>query len=135
MTGTSRDVTCGARDPEAGSATVVVVGLVAVVVLLAGVVGLLGGAERARQTAGTAADLAALAGAASIAVPVGVVLDTSAVGEACDLARAVAHRNGAPLTSCSQDADGVVQVTAVRSTAVGDAVATARAGPRWVRDR
>lgn len=115
---------------ERGSATVLVLALVAVSgVLLLGL-GLLAGTQAGRAGAQTAADLAALA--AADAANVGS-------GDPCGVAAEVAGRNNAQLTSCTLDELGVVQVsTATKATfagrTAGTATATARAGPAWVRD-
>lgn len=120
---------------DRGSGTVLVVAVVAVVLVLAAGVGLLVRAQSARTGAQTAADLAALAAASSIAAPRGVVLGDrqSQPGAVCGLAGEVARRNGGVLTGCEVGQDGVVQVSVTRGSLAGAATATARAGPRTAR--
>lgn len=119
---------------DRGSGTVLVVGLVAVVLVLAVTVGALARGQGARAGVQTAADLAALAAATSIAVPSGVVLPAAGpAAEPCALAGEVAGRNGADITRCAVLGGGVVEVTASRPTLTGAATATARAGPRTAR--
>lgn len=124
-------------DRERGSGTVVVVGLVAVVVVLAATVGLVASAHLGRVRAQTAADLAALAGAGDLVLPLGVALAGDAgrdTGTACVTARETAVRNGAELTGCGVGAAGDVQVTVRVSAAGGAATAVARAGPAHLRE-
>lgn len=118
-------------DRERGSATVLVLAVVAVIGVLMMGLGLIAGAQAGRATAQTAADLAALAAA-----------DAAAVGlldDACQRAGAVVQRNGAELLACSISEQGVADVEASRAArfarvAIGPAVARARAGPAWLRD-
>ena len=115
------------------SRLLLVLGLVATVLVGVAVLGLLAGGLRAAQGARTAADLAALAAAQSLAVPEGVRLaaDVPRPGTAaCDLAAEVATRNGAALAQCTAAATGVVTVTVARPGPFGSASGTARAGPR-----
>jgi hypothetical protein len=113
---------------------VLVIGLVAVVLVLAVTVGALARGQGARAGVRTAADLAALAAATSIAVPSGVVLPAGGpAAEPCALAGEVALRNGAAITRCAVLREGVVEVTASRPALTGAATATARAGPRTAR--
>lgn len=116
---------------ERGAGSVLVVGVVAVTLLLGAGVGVLAAAQRARAVAQTAADLGALAAAASVTVPQGVVMATppSAGVDPCALAAEAVARNGAVLESCGVRPDGVAEVTASRRTGPGVAVARARAGP------
>lgn len=111
---------------QRGSATVLTAGGVAatVVVLAAAllVVGVVHDVHRARS----AADLAALAGAAPL---------VEGGSADCSGARSVAAANGARLTSCGPGADGSVRVTVavglrpvVHRLGWRDAVASARAG-------
>jgi hypothetical protein len=136
-------VRSGRREPggagdagDAGSGSVLIIGVVAVVVVLCAALGVLLRAESARQGAQTAADLAALAAASSVALPPGLILQEpggptrTGSTTACDLAGQVATRNGAVLTSCRLLGRGVVEVTTSRSAGIGDARAGARAGPR-----
>lgn len=108
------------------------VAVVAVVLVLAAGIGVLVRAQAARTGAQTAADLAALAAASSVAAPPGVLLDDpdSRPEAVCGLADQVARRNGGTLERCEVRAGGVVQVTVTRGTPVGLATAMARAGPR-----
>lgn len=120
-----RPATAGASD-DAGSGTVLVVGLVAVVASLAVALALLAQATVARHRAEAAADLAALAAAD--------VLLGRAPGDACGRAERVAALNGARLVACRPAGDGSVVVDAVvtpggAAGALGAARATARAGP------
>lgn len=123
------------------------VGLIAVVVLVAGVLAVIVSGAAARDRAQHAADLAALAAADRIVVPVGVVLDPAAVQAAdpCGTARGVADRNGAELVACDVGAGGTVHVAVTVPGGVGrgsgldaglgsgGAGAEAVAGPSWVR--
>jgi secretion/DNA translocation related TadE-like protein len=77
-------------------------------------------AHPGRRPAQPAADLSALAAAAALRHG----------GDACATARSVAERNGATVSACTVEGDGVVRVGAQRRTGVGPAVAEARAGPR-----
>lgn len=109
------------QDREAGSGTVLLVGVVAALVLLAALVGVLGGSAAARGAAQGAADLAALAAAGA---------DMSGTGEPCSLAGEVARRNGGTLTRCAPEGDGIYVVTATAPAPAGrTAEARARAGP------
>lgn len=107
------------RTSEGGSASVVLVSLVAVTLALAVLVGAVTTAHAGRLQAQTAADLAALAGAS----------DLRRGGDACATARRAAARNGARLVACADEGAGVVRVVAECGTRVGTASATARAGP------
>lgn len=109
-----------------------VVAVVAVALVLAAGVGVLVRAQAARTGAQTAADLAALAAASSVAAPPGVLLDDpdSRPGAVCRLADEVAGRNGGALARCEVRPGGVVQVTVTRGSLVGVVTAVARAGPR-----
>lgn len=99
------------RAEDGGAATLLVVGLVAalLVVTMGGL--LIAGAVVASHRARLAADLAVIAGAASLR-------DGAPVDRACAAARRVAAMNGARLVTCA--ADGLV-------LEVGAAVA----GPAW----
>lgn len=121
------------REPECGSATLSAVALMSLVMLLAALAVVIGQFANQRAAANSAADLAALAAA-----------DRWSDGEgmACDVARRVAHRNEARLTSCAvagADVSVSVSVTVPRSIriiarAAGDRApelgAFARAGPQ-----
>lgn len=101
-----------------------IVVLVAVAGLLAGGLGLLAGAQAARGSAQAAADLGALAGASRV---------LRGSGEGCGIAREVVERNGASLAECVAEGGGVVRVRTAVAFVVGDATASARAGPRNAR--
>ncbi|HWH29220.1 MAG TPA: Rv3654c family TadE-like protein [Mycobacteriales bacterium] len=110
--------------PDAGSATVLVLGLT-LVVLLAGIVAAgLGAVAVARHRAASAADLAALAVAARA---------SHGQVTACAAGGRVAARAGAALTSCRLEGWEAVVVAAVRPPgpvgALGVARVPARAGP------
>lgn len=79
------------RRDDAGSATVLVLPLVGVVALLAVLLSVLGGLVVAQRRAGAAADLAALAGAASL----------QRGGDGCSAAAQTADRNGVELSACA----------------------------------
>lgn len=113
------------HDAQRGSGTVLLLGVVAVVLMLGVALSTLASAQVARARAQSAADLAALAGAAALR-------DASFGGgdDPCAVAAEVVRRNGARLASCDDEGVGVLEVGASRSTAWGTAVATARAGPR-----
>lgn len=84
-----------------------VLALVPVLVLGAGLGVALAQLAGARQSAATAADLAALAGAAWLADPASL-LDVDAAARACARAAEVAAANTATLTACSVEGDDVV---------------------------
>lgn len=111
---------------DRGSASVLVLGLLAVVAVLAGALGALAGAQAARWRAQTAADLGAIAGAQAA---------RRAVEDACAVAGLVVGRNGADLATCGVRAGGVVEVRATVPFGPGEASATARAGPQAARVR
>ncbi|WP_226343694.1 pilus assembly protein TadG-related protein [Agilicoccus flavus] len=137
-------------ESERGSATVVVVGLLACALTL-GIAGLtLAGVVLATHRARSAADLAALAGAARLvgastrttsSTPAAPATSTSSAapvtrsgaGLACAAASAVARANRAtPLTCAVEGAEVVVSVqvpTPGLAGRLGPAVAQARAGP------
>jgi len=117
-------------DRERGAGTVLALGLIAVVVLLMLALGLMAGAQGGRWRAQTAADLAALAGAAHL---LGASGDVDA---ACAVAREAVERNGGVLRDCAHEGAGVLGVAVDCPTPAGRAHATARAGPvtaRWSR--
>lgn len=131
-------------ESERGSATILVLGLVAVGTILIAGLGLLIGAQISRGAAQSAADLAALAAAhaaqdgfvADRPVAAGSVMASSAP---CAVASAVVERNRAQLEFCSVGPGGVVDVAAKRTARlgrmqVGQASASARAGPVWMRE-
>lgn len=100
---------------ERGSATVLVLGVVAVVLCLTVALAGLARAANLRGAAQAAADLAALAGAQSLV----------AGGDPCAVAAEVARANGAELESCRPLPGAHVEV----STRKAEARARARAGP------
>lgn len=110
---------------DRGSASVLVVGVCLLALVLATGAGAVGSAVIARHQAQAAADLAALAAA-------DVLLGRSP-GPPCVVAAAVASRNGAELDQCAVTGREVIVRAKVRPAttiaAVGDAAATARAGP------
>ena len=113
------------RGDDQGSGTVLLLALVAVTLVVAGLLGLLGSAQLGRGRAQTAADLGALAGAARLLA--------GQPGDPCPTAAEVVRRNGARLSSCTDEGAGVVTVrVAVRGSA-GSATASARAGPPSAR--
>ncbi|WP_285107588.1 Rv3654c family TadE-like protein [Promicromonospora sp. MEB111] len=116
-------------DPERGAGTVLVLGIVAGALLLAVGIAALGAAQNARGTAQAAADLGAIAGATALRDGF----------DPCGTAGAAVVRNGATVASCEVLGGGVVRVVATRAAAgpvgefggaLGQARATARAGPR-----
>ncbi|GAB2763230.1 Rv3654c family TadE-like protein [Sinomonas soli] len=119
-----RPAGASSRCAEAGSGTVLALGLGMVLVLACAALVLLGQALAASSRAGAAADLAALAAA-----------DTERglrPGAACATAQSVAELNGAALASCSVEKPGsTVRVTVELDTGAlwGPAVGRARAGP------
>lgn len=118
---------------ERGSGTVLVLGLVAVTLLLIAAISVLVGAQSARAAAQVAADLGALAAAEQLAAAgIGTapaVTSGAAHGPACMLARAVVTANRATLVGCTVLRGGVVRISAERSSGLGTARASARAGP------
>lgn len=121
---------------EDGSGTVLVIGLVAAVLVLLGGLGLVATGYLTRSRAQTAADLAALAAADAVAAPQGVLVASEAqvAADPCGRARETAARNGAVLTGCDWQSDGVVAVSVRAEHPVGSVVARAEAGPAWARD-
>jgi len=111
------------KNDEAGSGTVLMLGLVGLAGLLMGLALSMGNAVALRHRAAAAADLAALAAVDSTSA--------GSPGSGCAVAAQVARRNGATLVDCSPGIDGTVVVTVVvespglRRTARG----SARAGP------
>lgn len=115
---------------DTGSGTVLVLAVVAVLALMAMTTILVGQLIIDRLRADTAADLAALAGA-----------NTIAKGEACTAAAHIAAENGATLESCrTQGSDVSVEVSVslsplaarvfrIANSGDGRVAATARAGP------
>jgi len=116
---------------DRGSGTVLTLGLVAVVLVLFTAIALLGRAQSARGAAQAAADLGALAAAQQLLDGPGAGSGpaSGAGGEACAIAREVAAANAAHLTGCVLLPEGVVRVTTERRGGLGNARASARAGP------
>ncbi|HWJ11972.1 MAG TPA: Rv3654c family TadE-like protein [Nocardioides sp.] len=110
---------------QRGAATVLTVAMAGVLVLVGAAAGVVGAIVAAHRTAQSAADLAALAGAATLADHSG--------RDPCATARVFASANHADLDSCTvEDADVVVQVTVPGPRWLGqdrDLTARARAGP------
>lgn len=111
---------------ERGSATVLVLAIVAVAMILAMAAVGLARAAQARGTAQAVADLAAIAAADRAQQPV--------PGDPCALAAQVVARNGAQLIGCSIGAGGMAQVSTALTVSplpgwTATATATARAGP------
>lgn len=122
-----------ARVSDDGSASVLLLAVLAVAAVLAGTLALTASARALGAATSSAADLAALAGAQAAATPWR--------GDApCTVAAKAATRNGAEIVTCEVGALGVVEVTVRRSPrgalarVAGPRTATARAGPEWVRD-
>lgn len=105
------------RERGAASLWALAVGLV--LVLFAGALSAVGTAVAARHRAQTAADLAALAGAAR-------ALEGASV--ACGRAGEYAALNGAGLAACRLDGFDLI-ITVTVATRTGPAYASARAGP------
>ncbi|MCR6029837.1 hypothetical protein GGQ22_00080 [Nocardioides sp. zg-579] len=110
---------------ERGSVTLFAVGCLALLLLVGSALGVVAAMVGAHRTAQSAADLAALAGAATVAAP--------GRGDPCAAAAAIAGRNGAVLLTCTVEGREV----RVRAEAPGprwlgqvaDLAADARAGP------
>lgn len=108
---------------ERGAATVLTVAVLGLLLLVAGALAVVGAMVVAHREAQSAADLAALAGARSLADG----------GDACAVAAEIAAANGARLTACDildRDVRTTVVVTGPRWLGqTGDLEAEARAGP------
>jgi secretion/DNA translocation related TadE-like protein len=108
---------------ERGSATLFAVAVVGVLVLVGAALGVAGAMVHAHRVAQSAADLAALAGAQSLAKG----------GDACAAAAVIAAGNGVVVDSCVVEGFDVrLQVTAAGPHWLGqrhDLSAQARAGP------
>ncbi len=111
------------RTDEHGAATVFAIACLAVLLLVGSALGVVAAMVRAHRSAQSAADLAALAGAAALAHS----------RDACGSAEAIATANGAELIACeveSQDAVITVSVAGPRWLGqTADLTARARAGP------
>lgn len=116
-------MTCRARSSQRGSATVLALPLLGAVTVAAVLLAFAGGAVATRRHVASAADLAALAGAAAI--------QHGRAG--CAAAAAVAARNHAELSACSVEGSQVrVVVRAETAPLLGRGLtlsARARAGP------
>lgn len=106
-----------------GAATVLVLTFVGLVLLVGAALGVVEAMVRAHRVAQSAADLAALSGAATV----------QRGGDGCATARTVAEANGARLTACvSSAADVTVMVVVAGPHWLGqesDLEARSRAGP------
>lgn len=109
---------------DRGSSSVYVLTAAAVVLLAGMAATVVGSAVVARHRAGAAADLGALAAAASA---------QQGSGSACAVAQRVVRANGARLAGCRQVGADVLVTAAVAPTILGDewgeALVAARAGP------
>jgi len=113
-----------ARNRDDGAASLYVLWLSLVVLAVGLALAAVGGVRVARARAASAADLAALSGAAA----------AGRGDDACDRAREIALRGGATRTWCSVDLDGVVTVEVEVALGgalarFGSAAARALAGP------
>ena len=113
-----------ATGDQRGAATVLAVAMTGVLLLAGAAAGVVGAIVVAHRQAQAAADLAALAGASTLAV---------GGGDACRAASGVATANDAELRSCSVlGSDVLVEVVVAGPRWLGqdqDLVGTARAGP------
>ena len=110
-----------AREPERGSVSVVLIGVIGAITVLLAAVMVLAGVVRDTHRARNAADLSALAGANRLA-------QGEAVAAACTAAGQLAGANDAELTGC-QVSGLDVRVTVRIPTRFGYASGSARAGP------
>lgn len=126
------EVIAAAREvPDEGAGTVLALAILGVVAFVGLAVAGLGAATSARAVAQSAADLAALAAADTLAL--GAVVDDLGATSACDRAVQVAERHGATLEACEPEPGAVVVVRVSRATPFGPAWAAARAGPATAR--
>jgi len=116
-------------DRERGAGTVLLLGVVAAALVVGVGLSLLVSAQVARAQAQSAADLAALAGAAALQDAAYGRTGPAGPGEPCAVAAEVVRRNGARLAACDDQGAGVLAVEARRQAAWGTASARARAGP------
>ncbi|CAN5608257.1 hypothetical protein BH23ACT6_BH23ACT6_10900 [soil metagenome] len=116
----SQDVRC--KDREAGSATVLAVGLIAVMVTILVAMTLLGAAVSARQQAQLAADLGAVAGAQ-------VLRQGGEATAVCDRVARFVQDNGADLDRCTVRSGGAA---GERPDVVVGATVRPRLGPGWI---
>ncbi len=114
---------------DRGAGTVLVLTVMAAALVMTAMAGVIGQVIVARHRAQAAADLAALAGAASAASDSWSALGPVSAGD-CQIAAVTARLNGARLRSCRANPGGVVQVGVVVPVGTGgwQAHATARAG-------
>lgn len=124
----------GRRRGQRGSAAVLVVVIVCLLTALAVGGSVAGGLLVAHRRAASAADLAALAGADTLAQGGS---EATRAGSGCDRAAQVGAENGARLAGCRVDAREIVVRAAVDVTnpfgGTWEVLAVARAGPaeRW----
>lgn len=127
---------CGGRRTvsECGSASPVIVAVIAVVMVLTAALAQVGAGLVASARASGAADLSALAAAREDRDlrALGAGSDRS-LDAACDVAEQVSRRNGAALTACARGARSsvVVSVSVPIPGWPTAATASARAGPAW----
>ena len=116
-------VPAGEKRRDRGAATVLALALIGVLTLVGAALSVVGAMVVAHRTAQGAADLAALAGAHTIATG----------GDGCAVAGVTAAANGARLTDCSVEGRDVQVTVAVTGPGWlgqrGDLVARGRAGP------
>ncbi|GGO72786.1 Rv3654c family TadE-like protein [Nocardioides deserti] len=118
-------MTRGRAPDEAGSVTLFAVGCLALLLLVGSALGVVAAMVRAHRAAQSAADLAALAGAAAVG--------GAGRGDPCAAASAIAERNGATLRGCTVAGRDVRVRTEVPGPRwlgqVADLTGEARAGP------
>jgi hypothetical protein len=112
-------------DPEAGSATIASLGLVAAVTAVAVAAAWAGAVQVAAATAQGAADAAALAGADQARDSRALATNRA---DPCDTAGSVVRAWGLTRWTCATAADGSVTVRVWAPTAVGAVRRAARAG-------
>lgn len=128
----SKVATMSADAGNRGSASPLVVAMIAVVMVLAGASAQVGSALVGEARASAAADLVALGAARTDRdLRAQGLTASSALAAACDVAASVAHVNQAALTDCSRGAGAsvVVSVSVPIRGWPQPATATARAGP------
>jgi secretion/DNA translocation related TadE-like protein len=118
---------CRVWRSDDGSGSVLTLAVASVVIVLAAALALMLQATVAHARAQSVADLSALAAArAAQRTAFGDLPDPAPCARAAD----VAAHNGGRVTACSELAAGRVRVDVAVRTPLGDARATARAGPR-----
>ncbi|WP_116112390.1 Rv3654c family TadE-like protein [Austwickia chelonae] len=124
QTETGREDLAEERAGEDGSASVLALGLIGVITVLLLAGSALASAVLAGHRAAAAADLSALAGAATLAI-------TGDAGEACTRAELLARSNAAELVSCAVHGEDVAVSTSSAPSWPGlpEARARAQAGP------